>query len=247
MSCAEIWARRLYRQSKRQEETQRLQDITASPRAKSQRWKQGTGQGKSSPSSPLPPCPFCSPSKTFLTLLLLEQLPRASQRTPPSKEASKRCHVCLWWKFRLCSCSFFWHRSPPRQAGGNHSRKENEPVCVAGCWRGLASLPGGDYLLRQPRRGLRGTFRQVEKPHGACLCARGRGLRGTAPCNVCGLLDFQLPWKHPTKGSANSPHQHLHPLLQESQAPGARIRAWCRGLGWRQGTRPREPTPCAGP
>lgn len=61
----------------------------------------------------------------------------------------------------------FWHRSPPSQAGGNHSRMKNEPVCVAGCWRGLASLPGGDCLLQQPRRGqqglLGGTFRQAEK------------------------------------------------------------------------------------
>lgn len=167
VSCAKIWARRLYRQSKRQEETQTLRDITASPRGKSQRWNQGTGQGKSSPSSPLPPCPFCSRSETFLTLLVLEQLPQTSQKTPPSKEASKRCHVCLCWKFRLCFCSFSGIAPLPVRRGGNHSRMKNEPVCVAGCWRGLASLPGGDCLLQQPRRGqqglLGGTFRQAEK------------------------------------------------------------------------------------
>lgn len=118
VSCSEIWARRLYRQSKRQEETQTLRDITASPRGKSQRWNQGTGHGKSSPSSPLPPCPFCSPSETFLTLLVLEQLPQTSQKTPPSKEVSKRCHVCLCWKFRLCSCSFSGIAPLPVRRGG---------------------------------------------------------------------------------------------------------------------------------
>lgn len=151
------------------------------PQRKEPEVEPGHGAGQVLHVLPAPSLPFLLTLSNFFwpSCCWNSSLVPSRYLPPHLKETSNRCHFCLCWQFTLCFCSFsgIAPLQVRRGGGGNNSRNKSKPACVAGCWRGFASLQGGDCPLRQPRRGqrglLRGTFRQAEKSHGVCLCARG--------------------------------------------------------------------------